>query len=90
MSKQNLIDSMAYNFAISKAEAQRQIEAVFTSLEYELSQGNEVRMPGFGCFKLVNKPARQARNPQTGEPIAVAAKTVVKFSPAAALNASVN
>lgn len=90
MSKQNLIDNLALSRGESKAEAQRQIEAVFASLEAELISGNEVRMPGFGCFKLVHKPARQARNPQTGEPIAVAAKTVVKFSPAAALNASVN
>lgn len=90
MSKQNLIDSIALSDFVSKAAAKRWVEAVLTGLEEELQAGNEVRLPGFGIFKLVHKPARQARHPQTGESIAVAAKTVVKFSPAAALSASVN
>ena len=90
MSKQNVIDALAFSRCESKAEAKRWVEAVINAVEVELLNGNPVNLPGFGSIKLVHKPARQARNPQTGEPIAVAAKTVVKFSPAAALNASVN
>ena len=90
MSKQNLIQEIACDYGCTKVEAERRINSVVSAIADQLNGGNAVNLPGFGIFKLVHKPARQARHPQTGEPIAVAAKTVVKFSPAAALNASVN
>lgn len=47
----------------------------------QLSEGGEVRMTGFGTFKTVNREAREARNPRTGEVIQVPGQAVVRFVP---------
>jgi hypothetical protein len=52
--------------------------------------GNEVKFTGFGKFSTVARPAREGRNPQTGESNQIAAKTAAKFSPGAELKKAVN
>ena len=66
------------------------LDAVIAAMADALSNGTSVDIAGFGKFALVDKPARQARNPSTGEPVDVPAKTVVQFKPAKALRESVN
>jgi nucleoid DNA-binding protein len=55
-----------------------------------LAAGNEVKFTGFGKFSAVARPAREGRNPQTGESMMIAAKRAAKFSSAAELKKAVN
>ena len=47
-------------------------------------------MSGFGTFGLTDRPARTGRNPQTGEPVEIKARTAAAFKPATALKEAVN
>ena len=55
------------------------VKAVFDAIKNEVASGNKVDIAGFGSFQAVERAARTARNPQTGETIQVAAKKAVKF-----------
>ena len=65
--------------------AASRVDAVLKSFEgaiaRALSSGSEVRMAGFGSFKVSQRAARTSRNPRTGEPVAVAARSVPRFTP---------
>jgi DNA-binding protein HU-beta len=78
MSKQALVDRIAQKFD-SNAEAKRAVEAVCEGILDEVGAGNMVVLHGFGTFKKKLRAARSARNPRTGEPIAVKEKTVLQF-----------
>lgn len=66
-----------------------QIEAVVKEFEAviagQLASKGEVRLLGFGTFKTADRAAREGRNPKTGEPLTIAARSVVQFVPAKAL-----
>ena len=64
-------------------------KAMFDVVGKALEVGEEVAIPQFGKFVPVAKPARNARNPKTGETIKVPAKTVIKFRPGSALRTKV-
>ena len=75
-------------------ETQTKVDAIVRAYEdaitASLSKGGEVRLAGFGSFKTSKRAARTARNPQTGDPIKVAARTVARFQPAKALKDAVD
>jgi integration host factor subunit alpha len=63
-----------------------EFEAMFFAMFFEevkrhLARGEEVRLAGFGIFTVITSPARVVRDRQTGAPINVPAKNIVKFSP---------
>ena len=66
MSKKDLIDAVAEATELSKDKAGVAVEAVIKHIEKTMKDGQEVRIPGFGTFKVANRKARKARNPQTG------------------------
>ena len=74
----------------TKAEAQRAVEAVFDGVTLGLKESSEVRVSGFGTFKVKKRGERQGRNPQTGAALTIAARNVVSFKPATALKDAVN
>lgn len=74
---------------VSKAEAARIVDEVTTLLTSVLKKGDRVRFPGFGTFRVLKRKARMARNPQTGEPVRVPARTVPRFTPAKELKAAI-
>lgn len=74
----------------SKAGAGRIVNAVFEKIGLALGNGDEIRVAGFGSFKVKDRAARSARNPQTGEIMQVPAKRVVGFKAASALKEGVN
>lgn len=82
--------------AVAAKHGLPQTQADAMTKEYEaavmraLTSGQEVRLAGFGTFKVADRAARMARNPQTGEMKQVEAKRVVRFQPAKALKESVN
>ena len=90
MNKAELIDAMASDAGISKADAKRALDAFVSSTTGALKKGDRVALVGFGSFSISARAARKGRNPQTGKEIKIAAKNVVKFKAGAELSDSVN
>jgi DNA-binding protein HU-beta len=90
MNKTELIDSVAGEAGITKAAAAKAIEALVGGVERSLKKGNKVTLVGFGTFGISKRKARTGRNPQTGEPIKINAKKVVRFKAGKALEHSIN
>ena len=90
MNKTELIDSVASEAGITKASATKAIEALVGGIERSLRKGTKVTLVGFGTFGISKRKARTGRNPQTGEPIKINAKKVVRFKAGKALEVSVN
>jgi nucleoid DNA-binding protein len=80
MTKTELIDSVSQKSGLDKKSTKAGIEGLTTVIENTIKKGGEVPLSGLGKFKVVKRKARMGRNPATGEPIKIAAKTVVKFS----------
>ena len=90
MNKDDLIRKVASSIGISKSEAAKSVDAVFSSITNSLKGGNEVRLVGFGTFLITNRAATTGRNPRTGESIEIPAKKVPKFRAGKALKETVN
>lgn len=85
MNKAKLIDFVANEVNLTKRDARVAIEAVIAGINAGLAEDGKVALVGFGTFLLVEKKARTARNPKTGETVEVPAKVVPKFRPSASL-----
>ena len=79
MNKAQLIDAIASNAGITKADAKKALDAFIKSTSGALKKGDRVALVGFGSFSVSQRSARTGRNPQTGKPITIKAKKVVKF-----------
>ncbi len=90
MNKAELIDAIAGDANLSKADAKRALEAVTSNVTKALKGGNKVALIGFGTFSISARAARTGRNPQTGATIQIKAKKVAKFKAGAALAKAVN
>jgi len=90
MTKNNLIDQVAEATEFSKKDTERILEAVLGQIAAALGKGEKVDLRGFGSFQANQKKERQGRNPQTGETITIAAKTVAVFKPGKELAELVN
>ena len=90
MSKKDLIDAVAEATELSKDKAGLAVDAVIKHIEKTMKDGSEVRIPGFGTFKVANRKARKARNPQTGVEMMLKASRVPKFQPSKALKEACN
>lgn len=90
MNKTELIEAIATESGLSKADAKRAIEAFVSTTTSALKKGDRVALVGFGSFSTSDRAARKGRNPQTGKEITIAAKKVVKFKAGAELSGSVN
>ncbi len=85
MNKAELIDAIAGDSGLSKADAKKAIEGFIGTATKALKKGERVALVGFGTFVAANRAARKGRNPQTGKEIKIAAKKVVKFKAGAEL-----
>jgi DNA-binding protein HU-beta len=90
MNKGELVDAVAKDAKISKAQAQAALDSVVTSVTKALKKGQKVTLVGFGTFSTSKRAAREGRNPQTGKPIKIPAKKVAKFTPGKALKDAIN
>lgn len=90
MNKAELVDAIAGEAKLSKASAEKALEAFVNQTTKALKSGDNVALVGFGSFKVVKRAARNGRNPQTGKSIKIAAKKVAKFKAGADLAAKVN
>lgn len=73
---------------ITKVAAHDEVRWFFDTLSGAITGGDEVRIHGFGSFRTSERAARTARNPRTGESVQVAARRVVRFTPATPLTAA--
>ena len=89
MNKGELVDAIASEAKITKADAQRALEAFLAVTSKTLKKGDKVTLVGFGTFSVAKRAARIGRNPQTGKEIKIAAKKVAKFKAGAELSAKV-
>ena len=85
MNKAQLVDAIASESKITKADATRALDAFMNATTKALKKGDRVALVGFGTFSVANRAARNGRNPQTGKPIKIAAKRVAKFKAGAEL-----
>lgn len=90
MNKGDLINKVAEEANLTKAQATDALNTVFSAISESLADGNKVSLVGFGTFSSNHRAARTGRNPKTGEALQIAAKNVVKFKPGKELSASVN
>ena len=90
MNKSELIDSVAKSADISKAAAQRALDAMVSAVRVSLKRGQMVTLVGFGTFYVGKRKARAGRNPRTGAAIKIAAAKVPKFRAGKALKDAVN
>lgn len=86
MNKAQLIDAMASEAKMTKADAKKAIDAFVTVTGKALKKGERVALVGFGSFAVAKRSARKGRNPQTGKEIKIPAKKVVKFKAGADLS----
>ena len=90
MNKSELIANIATGADISKADAERALNATISTITSELAGGGEVALVGFGTFKVNDRAARTGRNPQTGATIQIAAAKVPAFKAGKALKDACN
>jgi len=79
MNKDMMIEKMAEEAGINKAQAAKALKSVFDSITNSLKEGTKVTLTGFGTFATSDRKAREGRNPQTGETIQIPAGTVPRF-----------
>ncbi len=80
MNKAELIEKIAKDAGLSKADAKRALDAFVSAATDELKKKDgRVALVGFGSFTVAKRAARTGRNPKNGKPISIAAKNVVRF-----------
>lgn len=79
MNKGQLIDKISAEAKINKTQTNRALTAFINTTMTTLKKGGKVTLVGFGTFTVNKRSARIGRNPQTGKPLKIAAKKVVKF-----------
>lgn len=89
MNKRDLVDAISGRLG-DKKTANEALNAVLETIQSAVASGDKVSITGFGAFEKHDQPARTARNPATGDPIEVAAKSVPRFRPGADFKALVN
>ena len=85
MNKTQLVAAIAAEAGLTKAQAQKALEATVNAVAGALKNGESVQLVGFGTFSVVEKAARQGVKPATGAKIQIPAKKVAKFKAGAGL-----
>jgi len=89
MTKAELIAGIAKETKISKASAEKAINAFTHSVTKALKKGDKLTLTGFGTFSVAKRGARKGRNPQTGKEIKIPANKVAKFKAGKLLRSAV-
>ena len=83
MNKAELIETLASDSKMTKAQTERMLDAVMECIKKTVKKGDEVKLVGFGTFTKAKRKARMGRNPQTGKSIKIPASWFPKFRPGA-------
>ena len=90
MNKADLINAIAAESKLTKADSAKALDAFVNATTKALKKGDRVALVGFGSFSVTKRAARNGRNPQTGKTLKIAAKKVAKFKAGADLKKTVN
>ena len=90
MNKKQLVAKISTSMNLSKADAERTFDGITEIILSCLKGDEQVKIAGFGTYKVAKRKARVGRNPRTGEQIQIAASQKVKFLPAKALKEMFN
>ena len=90
MKKSEMIEALANETGLTKADVEKVFNGTFDLFKSELAKGEKVSVAGFGTFKISERAARDGRNPQTGETIHIKASKSVSFKAGTELKSKVN
>ena len=88
MNTTELVDAVAAANDLSKAKAKDVVNSVFASIVEAAKRGDDIAINGFGRFSLKERPAREGRNPRTGETLKIAASKSISFKMSKPVGAS--
>lgn len=90
MNKNDLIEQIAGKTGLTKAATSEAVEALLETISTTLEKGEEVRLTGFGSFRMTERKASEGRNPRTGEVIQIQPSKNIKFRVGTELRERVN
>ena len=90
MTKTEFIAEVATKLKVSKAQAEDLVKAFLETVEETLVKGDKLQLTGFGTFEVVERAAREGRNPKDGSPLHIDASKSPKFKPGKSLKNLVN
>lgn len=90
MTKAELIAQVYEKVGFSKKDSSELVELIFDTIKGSLTNGEKIKISGFGNFIVRQKKARMGRNPQTGEAIEISARKVLVFHPSQVLKTQLN
>lgn len=90
MNTTELVEAVAAAQGVTKADAKKILDGIVDAIATAAAKGEEISINGFGKFKVKASPARDGRNPRTGEPISIAASRKLGFTPAKAIKDKLN
>lgn len=90
MSKQDLVNFIAEETGLTKADATRALDATMKGITTGLKKEGKVTLTGFATFTAKKKPAKDGRNPRTGETVKIPARTAVVVKAGSKLKEALN
>tara|TARA_B100001996_G_scaffold381439_1_gene370866 strand:+ start:1694 stop:1984 length:291 start_codon:yes stop_codon:yes gene_type:complete len=90
MTKKDLANILNKNLGISLKETAKIVDRFFELIIKSLSNGQDVKLPGFGSIKIQSRKSRLGRNPTTGEPIQIGERKAIVFRPSKELKKKLN
>lgn len=90
MNNSDLVEAVATGHDLTKADARKIVDSVFAAIIEAAAKGEEIALNGFGKFKVKASPAREGRNPATGEVLKIAASKKLTFTSAKAIKDRLN
>lgn len=90
MNKTELVAAIAEQAELSKKDSEKALKAFIDVVSDELKKGEKIQLVGFGTFEVIERAAREGRNPLTGEKMSIKASKAPKFKAGKALKDAVN
>ena len=87
MNKEDLVKLVSEKTGITQKAAEQAQKVIIEGISSTLEKGDSISLVGFGSFKVVERAAREGRNPSTGEKMQIPASKAVKFTPSKSLTA---
>ena len=81
VTRTDLSDALKNRFGLTSVDSYKMVDIIFDEIEQALINGEDVKISGFGTFKILSKSARIGRNPKTGIPAVISARRVPSFRP---------
>ena len=80
MNKSELVEAVADKAGMAKAQVEKMLDGLLTTVMDEVKRGEKVTIPGFGAWSRTQRAARTGRNPRTGEAVQIPASKAAKFT----------